>query len=112
MSYGRQSVHVRIVLDVICAHSYLGYTRHFTDGLHIGDAATLARLAAEVGVAMDDFPPGELRARLHRVRALGITAVPVFLIGSLPPLTGTQTEDTLYAALKEAAQTNGEDRDR
>ncbi|MCO6004911.1 DsbA family protein [Actinoallomurus purpureus] len=175
MSYERQSVHVRIVLDVICAHSYLGYTRftraadrlrddgvqvtvkflpfelapgastegrpllavleqtfgpeavsgtahfaehaareglrfeygkavatgtfeahrliasaahrnkagqmterlfraHFTDGLHIGDAATLARLAAEVGVAMDDFPPGELRARLHRVRALGITA--------------------------------------
>jgi predicted DsbA family dithiol-disulfide isomerase len=208
MPYGRQSVHTQIVVDVICAHSYLGYTRfaraadrlrtegvevtveflpfelapgastegrpllavleqtfgpeavagtapfaeraareglrfeygkaiatgtfeahrliadadrqnkaepmterlfraHFTDGLHIGDARTLARLAAEIGVVMDGFPPGELQARLDRVRRLGVTGVPVFLIGTLPPLTGSQTENTLFTALKEAAQTKG-----
>lgn len=206
MPYGRQSVHTQIVVDVICAHSYLGYTRfaraadrlrtegvevtveflpfelapgastegapllavleqtfgpeavdgtalfaeraareglrfeygkaiatgtfeahrliadagrqdkaepmterlfraHFTDGLHIGDAPTLARLAAEIGVVMDGFPPGELQARLDRVRRLGVTGVPVFLIGGLPPLTGSQSENTLFAALKEATQT-------
>ncbi|MEV4248287.1 DsbA family protein [Streptosporangium canum] len=83
------------------------FRAHFTDGLHIGDPATLARLAAEVGVVMDGVPTGELHAQLDWVRRLGITGVPVFLIQALPPLTGTQSENTLFAALKEAAQMNG-----
>ncbi|TDC99583.1 hypothetical protein E1292_31280 [Nonomuraea deserti] len=81
------------------------FRAHFTDGLHIGDAGTLARPAAEIGVVMDGFPPGELQARLDPVRRLGVTGVPVFLIGGLPPPTGSQTENTLFATLREAAQT-------
>ncbi|WP_433444472.1 DsbA family oxidoreductase [Nonomuraea sp. CA-141351] len=88
------------------------FRAHFTDGLHIGEAATLAQLAAEVGVAIGSVPPATVRARLDRVRRLGITGVPVFLIEHLPPLTGSQTETTLLAALREAAATKGEHRDR
>ncbi|SEU43991.1 DsbA family oxidoreductase [Nonomuraea wenchangensis] len=87
------------------------FRAHFTDGLHIGDPATLARLAAEVGVTPGHVPSREVRARLDRVRRLGITGVPVFLIENLPPLTGSQTETTLLAALRQAAGTKGEHRD-
>ncbi|TMR95317.1 hypothetical protein [Nonomuraea basaltis] len=55
------------------------------------------------------LPTGELRAELDRVRRLGVTGVPVFLIEGLPPLAGSQTENTLFAALKEAAQKKGRD---
>ncbi|GAA3684690.1 DsbA family protein [Nonomuraea antimicrobica] len=87
------------------------FRAHFTDGLHIGDPTTLAQLAAEVGVTTGHVPPAEVRARLDHVRRLGITGVPVFLIENLPPLTGSQTETTLLAALRHAATTKGEHRD-
>ncbi|MFF5213543.1 DsbA family protein [Streptosporangium sp. NPDC000396] len=133
------SVKAQIVVDVICSHSYLGYTRFAraanrlraegvgvtveflpfelapgasTDGLHIGDPDTLARLAAEVGVATGSVPLAAVRARLDHVRRLGITGVPVFLIENLPPLTGSQTESTLLAALRQASVKKGEHRDR
>jgi predicted DsbA family dithiol-disulfide isomerase len=88
------------------------FRAHFTDGLHIGDPATLARLATEVGVTTGHVPPTEVRARLDHARRLGITGVPVFLIENLPPLTGTQTETTLLAALRQAATTKGDHHDR
>ncbi|WP_433212524.1 hypothetical protein [Microtetraspora malaysiensis] len=57
-------------------------------------------------------PATDVRSRLDRVRRLvlsrGITGVPVFLIENLPPLTGSPTETTLLAALRQAATTNGE----
>ncbi|MEV4473171.1 DsbA family protein [Nonomuraea sp. NPDC049504] len=84
------------------------FRAHFTDGLHVGDPATLARLAAEIGMTTGHVPAAELRARLDRVRRLGITGVPVFLIENLPPLTGSQSETTLLAALRQAATTKGE----
>ncbi|GLW99168.1 DsbA family oxidoreductase [Microtetraspora sp. NBRC 16547] len=88
------------------------FRAHFTDGLHIGDPATLARLAAEVGVTTGHVPATDVRSRLDRVRRLvlsrGITGVPVFLIENLLPLTGSPTETTLLAALRQAATTNGE----
>ncbi|MBN6054756.1 DsbA family oxidoreductase, partial [Nonomuraea sp. RK-328] len=80
------------------------FRAHFTDGLHIGDPAVLARLAAEIGVTTGGVPPAVVRARLDRVRRLGITGVPVFLVEDLPPLTGSQTETTLLAALRQAAR--------
>ncbi|MEV0633125.1 DsbA family oxidoreductase [Nonomuraea wenchangensis] len=83
------------------------FRAHFTDGPHIGDPATLARLAAEVGVTPGHVPSREVRARLDRVRRLGITGVPVFLIENLPPLTGSQTETALPAALRQAAGHEG-----
>ncbi|MFI7636522.1 DsbA family protein [Nonomuraea sp. NPDC049400] len=102
------------------------FRAHFTDGLHIGDpttlahlaaevgvatgsdSATLARPAAEVGVATGSVPSAVVRARLDRVRRLGITGVPVFLIEGLPPFTGSQSETTLLAALRQAAAMKGE----
>ncbi|MEV4799402.1 DsbA family protein [Nonomuraea sp. NPDC049421] len=84
------------------------FRAHFTDGLHVGDPATLARLAAEIGITTGHVPAAELRARLDRVRRLGSTGVPVFLIENLPPLTGSQSETTLLAALRQAVTTKGE----
>ncbi|MFF3450282.1 DsbA family protein [Streptomyces sp. NPDC002667] len=91
------------------------FRAHFTDGLHIGDSGTLARLAAEAGVTADDpetaGPVPEsaaeterLRTELDRVRGLGITGVPVFLIDGVPRLTGSQPEAVLLSALREAVR--------
>ncbi|MFJ8114271.1 DsbA family protein [Streptomyces sp. NPDC096132] len=89
------------------------FRAHFTDGLHIGDPDTLARLAEEIGVTPDG--PGaaparsaetdRLRAALDQVRRLGVTGVPVFFIDGVRPLTGSQSEAALSAALDEAART-------
>jgi predicted DsbA family dithiol-disulfide isomerase len=89
------------------------FRAHFTDGLHIGDPATLARLAEEAGVTADGSGPGpaapatageteRLQAELERVRGLGVSGVPVFFIDGVQPLTGSQSEATLLAALREA----------
>ncbi|MFG1616364.1 hypothetical protein ACGFI3_26690 [Nonomuraea wenchangensis] len=64
------------------------FRAHFSDGPHIGDSATLTRLAAEVGVTPGHVPSREVRARLDRVRRLGITGVPVFLIENCPRSPG------------------------
>jgi predicted DsbA family dithiol-disulfide isomerase len=79
------------------------FRAHFTDGLHIGDPGTLAELADEVGVTIDDSGADQLRVRLAQVRRLGITGVPVFVIDGVPPLAGSQPESVLFAALKDAA---------
>ncbi|MER5526880.1 DsbA family protein [Streptomyces sp. NPDC002677] len=96
------------------------FRAHFTDGLHIGDRATLARLAEEVGVTTNDSDSGpaasasasaseteteRLQAELDRVRGLGVSGVPVFFIDGARPLTGSQPETALLAALREAAPT-------
>ncbi|WP_157570362.1 hypothetical protein [Microtetraspora malaysiensis] len=58
------------------------------------------------------MPAAAVRTRLEQVRRLGVTGVPVFLIENLPPLTGSPTETTLLAALRQAATTKGEHRDQ
>ncbi|MGW0965795.1 DsbA family oxidoreductase [Streptomyces sp. NPDC002516] len=93
------------------------FRAHFTDGLHIGDSSTLARLAAEAGVTADepgtagsvpetaaetDAETERLRTELDRVRGLGVTGVPVFLIDGVRRLTGSQPEAVLLSALREA----------
>lgn len=75
------------------------FRAHFTDGLNIGDAGTLARLAAEVGVTPDDSGTEEVRAALRLVREAGITSVPLFRIEGAPPMFGEQPEEVLFAAL-------------
>ncbi len=93
------------------------FRAHFTDGLHIGDGATLDQLAGEVGVTADDFGSGaagtgpdttaeteRLRTELDRVRRLGVGGVPVFFIDGVQPLTGSLSQAALLAALREAAR--------
>jgi predicted DsbA family dithiol-disulfide isomerase len=75
------------------------FRAHFTDGLDIGDRATLDALADEVGVTGGAIPDGEIRARLERVREMGVTSIPVFLLAGRR-LTGVPTEDELLAALR------------
>ncbi|WP_331765259.1 DsbA family protein (plasmid) [Streptomyces sp. NBC_01384] len=75
------------------------FRAHFTDGLHIGDPATLAALAAEVGVTFSDAGREELEAVLDRVRSLGVRGVPVFFFGDGTVLSGSQSEQVLDAAL-------------
>ncbi|MEU2249774.1 DsbA family oxidoreductase [Streptomyces sp. NPDC019224] len=75
------------------------FRAHFTEGLDIGDPAVLARLADETGVTFDDTGRAELEAELARVRSLGITGVPVFFFENGKVLSGSQSEQTLTAAL-------------
>jgi predicted DsbA family dithiol-disulfide isomerase len=75
------------------------FRAHFTDGLDIGDAATLKRLAAEAGVGWSDDGADEVRALMSLVRGNGISGVPVFTFGDAGRLTGAQSEDALFAAL-------------
>lgn len=92
------------------------FRAHFTDGLDVGDPATLAKLAAETGVEDTGEGADEVRADLARARALGITGVPLFLFEERFAVSGAQPVDTLVAALREveartavaAAETAGE----
>ncbi|MFI5676944.1 DsbA family oxidoreductase [Streptomyces cellulosae] len=79
------------------------FRAYLTDGLNIGDRATLDRLAAETGVRPSPDGAGELRAELARVRALGIHSVPQFDFGGTVRLTGAQSEETFQRAFEAAA---------
>lgn len=57
------------------------FRANFTDGLNIGDEATLRRLATEVGFTADSSGDVRTRAALDAVRASGVHGVPVFEIG-------------------------------
>lgn len=93
------------------------FRAYFTDGLHIADPAVLREIAAECGVktAHDESRPDgflldtsqaadELRAEMDRLRAHGVTGVPIFRVGDRV-LCGTQTEDALFDALRAALPT-------
>jgi predicted DsbA family dithiol-disulfide isomerase len=78
------------------------FRAHYTDGLDVGDPGTLARLAAEVGVTVQDPAAGttEVRAGLDKVRRMGVRGVPVFRFEGGPTLSGAQSEEALYDALR------------
>ncbi|NAS21725.1 DsbA family oxidoreductase [Herbidospora sp. NEAU-GS84] len=80
------------------------FRAHFTDGLDVGDAAVLAKLAAEVGV--DDTGEGapEVRAEIDRARELGIGGVPLFLFEDKYAVSGAQPVDLLVGALREVEE--------
>ncbi|MER0446327.1 DsbA family protein [Streptomyces sp. Edi4] len=79
------------------------FRAYLTDGLNIGERATLDRLAAETGVRPGEDPDEaeRLRDRLARTRGLGIRSVPVFRIGAAT-VTGAQDEDVFDRALTAA----------
>ncbi|WP_169980355.1 DsbA family protein [Microbispora sp. H10836] len=77
------------------------FRAHFTDGLDVGDPATLAKLAAETGVEDTGEGAEQVRAELARARALGVRAVPLFLFEEKFAVSGAQPVETLVAALRE-----------
>ncbi len=88
---------------------------YFTDGDAVGDPATLARLAGEVGldpVQVDltlagDAYAAEVRSDEARARAFGISGVPFFAIDERYGVSGAQTADVLLGALRQAYEEAG-----
>ncbi len=77
------------------------FRAHFEEGLDVGDAATLAKLAAEVDVEDTGEGAEQVRAELARARELGISGVPLFLFEGQFAVSGAQPVETLVAALRE-----------
>jgi len=88
------------------------YQAHFVDGVDVGSHAELARLAGTVGLdeaeakAYLDSGEGtdELRAALAEARALGVTAVPMFVFAGKYGVSGAQEPATLLEVLAEVEQ--------
>ncbi|CAG7630090.1 hypothetical protein PAESOLCIP111_03166 [Paenibacillus solanacearum] len=83
---------------------------YFTDSLHLGDRETLAGLAAEVGLDRDDVLhmlesgafADEVRADEQDAAALGIRAVPFFVIDRKFGVSGAQPGEVFLQALQKA----------
>jgi len=75
------------------------FRAHFADGLNIGDAETLTRLAAEIGVTGPWPEADTLRAELDRVRRHTPSGVPVVTINGAVTLTGSYSEAAYAKAL-------------
>lgn len=84
---------------------------YFTDGGDLGDREALARLAEAAGLDRADALAflassegvGEVRAELGEAAALGVTAVPTFVIDGTFVLQGAQSPEVLLDALERAA---------
>ncbi|HEX5500250.1 MAG TPA: DsbA family protein, partial [Thermomicrobiales bacterium] len=84
------------------------------EGRDIGDVATLADLAAEVGMdraaaaatLLSDDALRETRAAAEASRGLGMHGVPFFVIDGRLAVSGAQPPERLLAAMRQAAQTN------
>jgi predicted DsbA family dithiol-disulfide isomerase len=86
------------------------FTAYFTEGEAIGDPATLARLAAQVGldpaevdeVLATDRYLAEVRADEAEARAMQVSAVPFFVIDGRYAVPGAQPVEVLVGALRQA----------
>jgi len=81
---------------------------YFTEGGAIGEPATLERLATEAGVDAAEVIAGDAYADAVRddertAAALGITAVPFFVVDRRLAVAGAQPADVLGEFLREAA---------
>jgi predicted DsbA family dithiol-disulfide isomerase len=85
---------------------------YFTEGRHVGDAAVLADLAAEVGLDRDevvaflasDEGVAELREELLQGLERGVTAVPTFVFENTWSVPGAQDADTMLRVLETVAE--------
>lgn len=86
------------------------YAATFEEGRPIGDKATLVELAVEAGLEADeadkvldsDAYADQVRADERQAAALGITAVPFFVIDGAYGVAGAQSADVLLGVLEEA----------
>jgi predicted DsbA family dithiol-disulfide isomerase len=83
---------------------------YLTEGESLGDASTLQRLAADVGLddaSVRDVLGGErfaadVRADESRARSFGISGVPFFAIDERYGVSGAQSPDVILEALRNA----------
>jgi predicted DsbA family dithiol-disulfide isomerase len=83
---------------------------YFTEGEAIGEADTLVRLAAEVGldaaecaeILAGDRYADEVRADEREAHEIGVTGVPFFVVDSKFGIPGAQDPDTFLNVLEEA----------
>lgn len=89
---------------------------YFVEGERIGDPATLARLAGEVGldaaeaarVLADETSHADaVRADQAQARAYGITGVPFFVIDGRYGVSGAQEASVLRSAIEKALHQRG-----
>ena len=86
------------------------FAAYFTEGRSVGDRASLAGLAAEVGLDPDEVEPALQGATSPtrcagdeaRASALGISGVPFFVIDEAYGVSGAQPADVLLGALERA----------
>jgi predicted DsbA family dithiol-disulfide isomerase len=83
---------------------------YFAEGAAIGEAETLVRLAAEVGldaqecaeILVSDRYAEDVRADEREAHELGVTGVPFFVVDSKFGIPGAQDSDTILSVLEEA----------
>ena len=86
------------------------FRAYLTEGLPIGDPATVARVAIQAGLAAEDVEAvlsselltDAVRADEQEASTLGIRGVPFFVIGGKIGLSGAQPSDVLLEALEQA----------
>lgn len=88
------------------------FKAHWREGADIGDAATLARLADEVGMdaaavarlLATNADADDIRARDMDARQKGVTAVPTFLIAQQYVVSGAQPVEMWQQVIDELAE--------
>ncbi len=88
------------------------FKAHWREGEDIGDAATLARLAGEVGMdaaavarlLATDADADDIRARDMDARQKGVNAVPTFLIAQQYVVSGAQPVEMWQRVIDELAE--------
>ncbi|GAA1813319.1 DsbA family oxidoreductase [Nesterenkonia flava] len=87
------------------------FAAYFTEGKHLGDADTLADLAAEVGldreeargVVVGDAYAQQVDADISLARKMQITGVPFFVFNDRVAVSGAQPAEVFQQALRQAA---------
>ena len=87
------------------------YKAYFNEGVNIGDAKVVARLAGEAGLDAGEVadaiktPKYEMRLKNNALAAnnRGVSGVPTFFIGEYP-LVGAQSLDAMRAILRRATE--------
>lgn len=88
------------------------FAAQFLDGRHVGDAAVLARLAAECGedeaatlaYLSSDQDAAAVRAQFERAQQMGIGGVPFFILAGRLGVGGAQPPEPMLDALRQALQ--------
>ena len=83
---------------------------YFTEGAAVGDSATLAQLAADIGLPADEARAvldstaytADVRADEQRAQALGIRGVPFFVLDETYAISGAQPAEVFTQALDQA----------